>query len=134
MSMPCGVNGCPRNALNGLCFVHKPKKPLNRVKRMKKIGRIGQKLIDQRREYLKAFPAPHYCFYCVYLGYEQELDEKDIQIEHLETKSDRPDLRFDWSNLAKSCAFHNELKGEKSLQEFLRILDKEYRLGEDTVE
>lgn len=106
----------------------KPRKPLARVKRMRKVGRVTQKLIDQRKEYLKAHPAPHYCFYCLYLDMEEELDEKDVQIEHFQTKSDRPDLRFDYSNLVKSCALHNKLKADKSGPEFLELLDQ-IRIG-----
>lgn len=121
MPKPCKFCG----GLGHLAFgcTKKPRKPLSRVRRMNKVGRVTQKLIDQRKEYLEAFPAPHYCYYCVYMGIEEELDEKDVQVEHFMTKSDRPDLRFDWSNLVKSCAPHNKFKGEKSGPEFLATLD-----------
>lgn len=96
----------------------KPRKP------MKKVGRISKKLLDQRKAYLEAYPAPHYCAYCVYSGIEEELKEKDVQVEHFLTKNNRPDLRFDWSNLVKSCPGHNKLKGNQNGPEFLKTLDQ----------
>lgn len=101
----------------------KPRKPMTAKKPMKKIGAVGKKLIDQRKEYLKAFPKPHYCYYCVYLGIDEELEEKDVQVEHFLTKNNHPGKRFDWSNLVKSCAGHNKLKGAMDGPEFLKFLE-----------
>jgi hypothetical protein len=124
MSMPCRVEGCPRRSLSGYCFIHKPKKPLQRVKRMRKVGKIGKKLLDLRKEYLKAYPAPHYCYYCLYVGIEEELPEDVVQIEHYYSRNKHPDLRFDWSNLVKSCPMHNQMKGNMDGDEFLELLGK----------
>lgn len=101
----------------------RPRKVLAKAKPMKKVGRIGKKLLDQRKEYLKAFPGPHYCFYCLYLDIEEELEEKDVQVEHFLTKNNYPELRFEWSNLVKSCSGHNEMKGHMDGFEFLKKLD-----------
>lgn len=119
---PCKFCG----ALGHIQFVcpKKPKKPLNRVKRMKKVGRIGQKLLDQRKAYLKAFPGPHYCVYCIFVGVEEQLEEKDVQLEHFLTKNNRPDLRFDWSNIVKSCGPHNAWKSGMDGPEFMKLLDE----------
>lgn len=121
--MPCLV--CSKKCMGEYCFQHKPRKPMRAKKPMKKIGRIGQKLLDQRKEYLKAFPAPHYCYYCEYVGIKEELDQRDVQVEHFLTKNNYPELRFDWSNLVKSCATHNKLKNNLDGFDFLKILDKE---------
>lgn len=102
----------------------KPRKPLQATKRLKKVGKITKRLIDQRREYLKAFPGPHYCYYCLYQDIEEELTEENVQIEHFLTKNNHPEKRFDWSNLVKSCANHNRLKGGMNGPEFLQKLTK----------
>lgn len=102
----------------------KAKKPLNRGRRMNKVGRVSRKLLDQRAVYLEAFPGPHYCFYCEYLGVKQELEEKDVQVEHFMTKNNHPELRFDFSNLVKSCAFHNENKSNMDGDKYLKKLDE----------
>lgn len=102
----------------------KPRKPLQAKKPMRKIGPVARKLADQRKAYLTAFPAPHYCFYCTYMDIEEELEEKHVQLEHFLTKNNRPDLRFDWSNIVKSCPGHNELKGNTDGPEFLELLDQ----------
>ena len=124
MSMPCKVTDCPRKTLSDYCFIHKPKKPMQAKRPMKKLGRIGRKLVDQRKEYLDAFPGPHYCYYCLYVGIEEELEEKDVQVEHFLTKNNHPGLRFDYSNLVKSCPTHNKLKGGMDGPEFLELLDE----------
>jgi len=102
----------------------KPRKPLQAKKPLKKVGNVSSKLLDQRKAYLEAFPAPHYCYYCAYVGIDEVLAEKHVQVEHFLTKNNRPDLRFDWSNLVKSCPGHNQLKGSTDGPEFLKQLDQ----------
>lgn len=100
----------------------RPKKPMQAKKPMKKIGKVGKKLLDQRKEYLKAFPAPHYCYYCLYMDIEIELEEKDVQVEHFLTKNNHPESRFDFTNLVKSCTPHNKHKGGMDGPEYLELL------------
>lgn len=118
-----GCRICDKKCIGEYCFRHKPRKPMQVKKPMNKVGRVTKKLLDQRAEYLQAFPAPHYCYYCLYVGIEEELPEKVVQVEHFYTKNNHPELRFDWSNLVKSCPSHNKLKGGMDGDKFLQILE-----------
>lgn len=101
----------------------KPKTPLNRTGRIRRVGKIGQKLLDQRKAYFEDNPGnEHYCYYCVYVGIERVLTQQEAQIEHFRSKARHPELRFERSNLIISCAEHNKLKGSKDGPEFLEEL------------
>lgn len=112
------------------CFL-RPKKamqtraPLKAKKRMKKIGRIGQALLDQRMQYFEEHDPPYFCIYCLFIGIDIPILEDHAQIEHGHTKNDYPGLRFSKGNLHISCGFHNKDKGDKDIDEYLEILKRQ---------
>lgn len=95
-----------------------------RKKPLKRVGKIGRKLLDQRKQYLADNLGPYYCYYCLFVGIEEELEQKHAQIEHFLTKNNHPEKRFDQSNLVISCAGHNQLKGGMDGPEFLKLLEE----------
>lgn len=93
---------------------------------MRKVGKIGQKLIDQREQWFIDNPAPYYeCIYCLFVGLPTCLEEKYVNIEHGMSKTRHPGLRFVKGNLYVSCPGHNEQKGSMDIDEFLEILKRE---------
>jgi uncharacterized protein (TIGR02646 family) len=70
------------------------------------------------------YPEPHYCYYCLYMGIEEELETWHVQVEHFKTKNNHPELRFDFSNLVKACPTHNGHKGGMDGDEYLQKLDE----------
>jgi len=94
---------------------------------MKKVGKIGKKLLDQRATFIAENPGPYYCYYCLYIGVEEELDVAHVQIEHFYTKNNHPELRFARENLVLSCSFHNRDKGGTDGPEYLAKLDKQMK-------
>jgi hypothetical protein len=101
----------------------KPRKPLKRS-RMKRVGPVTRKLIHQRAQFFADTPPPYYCYYCLFCGHEEELTMEQAQVEHFYTKNNRPDLRFDRSNLVISCAYHNKDKGGMDGPEYLKKLEE----------
>lgn len=101
------------------------KKKLTAKKRLKPIGPMARKYQELRKEFFKLNPGPHYCYYCLYIGIEHELTEKETQVEHYLTKARHEKLRLDQSNLVKACAFHNKDKGNTDGPEYLEKLKKQ---------
>lgn len=125
MQLHCVV--CGANSLRGYCFRHKPRKPLQAKKRIRRVGKVGQKLLDQRKAYFEDHPGDeHYCYYCVFVGIEVALTQAEAQVEHFMSKARHPELRFERSNLIVSCGPHNERKGSLDGLEFLKILEEEH--------
>lgn len=111
------------------CRPRKPlqtKRPMQRGKRLKKLGRIGQKLIDQRTEYFEENDPPYYCIYCLVIGIDIPILKENAQVEHGKTKNNHPEFRFTKSNLYISCSFHNEDKGGTDIDEYIEKLRGQY--------
>jgi len=100
----------------------KPRKPLQTTKRMKKVGKIGKQLLDQAADFRKEHPGPQQCFYCLFIGIVELID--DYCVEHTLSKTRHPEYRFDKEKLVISCHGHNEEKGSKDIDEYLEILEK----------
>jgi hypothetical protein len=104
------------------------KKKLKTKKQISPIGPMARKYQELRREFFKLNLGPHYCYYCLYIGIEYELTEKQTQVEHYLTKARHEKLRLDQSNLVKACAFHNKDKGGMDGPEYLEKLDKQMEI------
>jgi hypothetical protein len=121
----CKECGSPFHA----AWYHKPRKPLQThtqlkpKKRMRKVGKIGRKLIEQSQRFREEHPGPQKCFYCLYTGIDQLID--DYNVEHPYSKARHPDMRFDYDKLIVSCPAHNEQKKSLDIEQFLEKLDKE---------
>lgn len=124
MSMPCGVSGCPRRSLSGFCFIHKPKKPLARVKRMRKIGKVGRATMESNKAFLDSIPDDElYCYYCAYIGNHYLLPREEANAEHYFSRARHPDLRNRNDLKVVSCRFHNKDKGSMDGDEYLQKLE-----------
>lgn len=125
MSKLCQITNCPRKSTTGLCFTHKPRKPLARVKRMRKIGRVGKATMDSNKAFLDNIPADElYCYYCAYIGNHYLLDRKDAVAEHYFSCARHPGLRTRNDLKVVSCRPHNKEKGSTDGDEYLKILDE----------
>lgn len=100
-------------------------KPLRAKKRMRRIGKIGQQLLDQRVQYFEENDPPYYCIYCLFIGIDIPILEEDAQIEHGMTKNNHPCLRCTKSNLYISCSSHNRDKGGVDIDKYLAKLKRQ---------
>lgn len=130
--MPCKFHGVSTHStftcgLNPRRKPMKRGKPLKAKKRMKRIGKIGQQLLDQRVQYFQENDPPYYCIYCVFIGIDIPILEEDAQIEHGMTKNNHPGLRFSKDNLYIACSFHNEDKGGMDIDEYLEKLTEQLK-------
>lgn len=87
----------------------KPKKP------MKKIGKVTEKWIETRKDWISRNPPDSKglweCYlkispYC--LGF---MNKDSLTIDHVKSRSRHPELRYDLDNLKPACAPCNGLKG-----------------------
>jgi 5-methylcytosine-specific restriction endonuclease McrA len=120
MSKPCKHCGS-RQHTSFRCF-KKPRKPikvssLRPLKRtpLKKIGRITKKWFEVRKDWFAINEGPYFCF----IGGEP-LALREVQLDHVKSRSRHPELRFDLDNLRPICADHNRAKGSLSLDEYLK--------------
>lgn len=128
MARPCTRCGsawhtgftCPRRQRKPI----QTRKPLQAGRRMKRVGRIGKALLDQRAQYFHDNPPPYYCIYCLVVGIDTPIMQEDAQVEHGKSKTRHPALRFVKDNLYVSCAFHNEDKRSRDIDEYIEMLLK----------
>lgn len=87
------------------------------VKPIKKSGKYGQKWLYTRRLWIAHNPPNHsgyyQCHYCTTL-----IPRAEMTLDHKESRSRRPDLRYELSNLVPCCAADNERKGSRSHDEY----------------
>lgn len=104
---------------------YKPRKrlqsrtPLKAKKRMKRIGKIGKALQDQRQQFLNEHAPPYLCVYCLVIGVDSPLLPEEVNVEHGEAKASHSELRFVKGNLYVSCPGHNQDKGGMSITKYL---------------
>jgi hypothetical protein len=89
---------------------------------MRKIGKVGKKLIALSKEFHEEHPGAQLCHYCLYMGWENWLEVWNA--EHTLSKVRHPGFRFDKGKLVISCAWHNADKSSKDIEEYLAILDE----------
>lgn len=95
----------------GLCTANKlvAKKP------MKKIGKVTKAWLDERNQWIKDNPPNHQGFYFCELRrpgvclYSMTVDQ--LTLDHVKSRSRRPDLRTEASNLVPACLPCNRDKG-----------------------
>ena len=98
------------------CF-DKPRLPIKSHKALNWRGPVTAKWLEVRNQWLQDNPPPWHCFYCGEL-----LTINTLTVDHKNSRSRRPDQRFDNTNLVASCAFDNKNKGSKSAEEYLKQL------------
>lgn len=72
------------------------------------MGRIAKEWVKSRQEWIGAHPGPWKCYIC-----NTPLDIDTLTLDHVKSRSRRPDLRFDQDNLMPCCWSCNEKKGSK---------------------
>ena len=110
----CGRSYQRYNSLQRLCGVcqYNASKPR---KRLRRIGKVGAKWIETRREYIETHPPDSDGKWPCYLGVAKNCLKRmtidELTLDHMLSRTRRPDLRFDQTNLAPCCLPCNELKG-----------------------
>ena len=88
-------------------------RPKNRVlakKQVKQIGKHGAKWLRTRAQWFTENKAESYtCFYC-----GERLTPKETTLDHYMSRSRRPELRYDMSNLVPCCYRCNKKKGSRN--------------------
>lgn len=101
--------------------------------RLKPFGKTANKWLKFRQEYLDNHPPDdsgfYHCIYCVEMGLSSFLTRRQVTLDHWHSRTRRPELKFDDSNIVFCCAWHNSDKGSKSGKEYLRILRKRVAAG-----
>ena len=118
MGKPCAV--CGANSISGYCFVHKPRKPM-RTSYLHRSGRIAKQWRSAKELWFKKHPQGiFHCYYCKCL-----LKRGEVTLDHFLSRSRRPELRNELSNLVPCCSLCNVRKGSRSGDEYLEILREE---------
>lgn len=112
---PCKICGIVGHTAT-FCF-DRPKKPfkqtkikkITRNKPLRRLGKIGKKWLQFRAQWFIDNPADYYiCYIC-----GDRLTRRETTLDHVIPRSNRPDLRFDPSNIEPCCWRCNAEKGSK---------------------
>lgn len=124
------MNAKPKNCKHCGGENHPSFRCFHNPKAWKKIGqgKTSIKWLQTRRQWFREHKADSYnCFYC-----GRFLLRNEVELDHYESRSRRPDLRFELSNLVPACHKHNTDKGSRSGDEYIEILKiKEGRYEEN---
>lgn len=113
----CGLDFPKYNTLQRVCgrCVNRTLKP---KKRMKGIGRVTQKWIETRQEWIRLNPPVDGMYEC-YLRITPECPRfmvtQHMTLDHVKSRSRYPELRFDLNNLRPACWSCNREKGSRDL-------------------
>lgn len=117
---PC--KHCSETGHSAFTCTRKPRKALATKKRIKKMGKVTRRWLQTRNEWLAANPADdYYCHYC-----NIQLDRAELTLDHYQSRSRHPELRFELSNLVPSCAPCNRDKGSLSGDEYIEKRKESY--------
>lgn len=118
MAKPCKF--CGSTSHTGFSCRNRPQKPLKRsafkvkAKPLKRIGKYTQLWIETRILWIKLNGSEgHLCEYC-----GKPLKPEELTLDHKLSRSRRPDLRYELSNLVPACYACNKAKGSLSREEF----------------
>lgn len=112
MCISCGRGFVRFNSLQrkcGLCA-----KNMTAKKPMKKIGKVTKHWISTRNQWVKNNPPDHAGYYVCYLC-NRPVHIDEMELDHRQSRSRRPDLRFEQSNLSPTHHTCNTEKGSKSI-------------------
>lgn len=101
----------------------KPRKPLKAKKKLKKVGRLGQKYAELRKQFFTDNPyGPYECLYYTIMDMPSSLEANEVNVEHFQSKTHHPELRFVKGNLVVSCPGHNQDKGSMDGDKYIEKL------------
>lgn len=122
----CKTPNCGRKAQNGEhCFFHKPKKPLNRGKPMRKEAvKTRSKRVATANEWYALNPPDENGQWECYLRISPhcygKVGKHTINLEHMDSKARAPEKKYDVANLRAACPNCNQLKGSLSADEAIK--------------
>jgi len=109
---PKGCKACGSTAHTAFTCPWKRRKPLS------KRGKVTKKWLATRDLWLEHNKAPYYfCHYC-----DKMMTRTQLTLDHYESRSRHPELRFALNNLVPCCAVCNEDKGSRSGDEYMEIM------------
>jgi len=143
MAKTCNWEGCDRGCYGGFCLMHKPRKLLRSNKHCILCDEIGHsrtqclkyssrtprnkpryygKYTDKwRRTRLKWYSlnAPDHAgyYYCHYCGVA--ITEAESTLDHIKTRSEAPELRYDLNNVVVCCWPDNSKRGSMKYELFI---------------
>ena len=79
---------------------------------MRKLGKVGKKWLQTRKEWVKLNPPNHAGYYICAIGGEY-IPADEMELDHIQSRSRHPELRFDLNNLQPTCHNHNSEKGSR---------------------
>jgi 5-methylcytosine-specific restriction endonuclease McrA len=121
MYVPKGCKYCGRAGHFEFACHAKPRKPLQAKQPMKTGGKHLKKWIQTRNQWLEQNKAEYYvCFYC-----PRVMTRSQLTLDHMESRSRHPELRYVLSNLVPCCNPCNQAKGSLSADEYIQKLKKE---------
>lgn len=92
------------------------------VKRLRTKGKYTIRWEATRRAWIKLNPPDHagyyYCHYC-----SVAMTVNEMTLDHMQSRTRAPELRYEMTNLLPSCGPHNVEKGSLSHDEFCTICD-----------
>lgn len=87
---------------------------------MRTLGKQGKKWLKTRKRWFKTFPSDHYiCYICGH-----HLLNWQVTLDHVESRSRHPELRYTLSNLKPCCYSCNRAKGSLSLEQYREKLNR----------
>lgn len=106
---------------------NKPRAILERKRKLKVYGKYYKKFLKTKKQWFKDNPPDHAGYYYCYIPFcgkallpPKSLEEGEVvQLDHVESRARRPDLRYEDSNLKPICAKHNSEKGSMSYDEYM---------------
>lgn len=79
---------------------------------MQRSGRVGKEWLKARKEWLKTNPPNFQGYYiCGICG--RWVHESEVELDHIQPRSARPDLRLDFNNLQPAHHMCNNNKSSK---------------------
>lgn len=94
--MKCKV--CNKRSYKEYCWTHQPKKPINRLKRPRQVGKHGLKWAEFRDNVAKPYLTAKYGYKCVICGSRGKLD-----VDHIKKRGSHPELRYELTNVRFLC-------------------------------
>ena len=95
----------------------RPRPPLKPSKGFRKSGKYGNKWKLTRKRWLILNPPNHEGYYFCYID-GKPVSKEEVELDHVESRTRRPDLRYTLSNIRPICHYHNQDKGSLSLSEY----------------
>lgn len=118
MSVPC--KHCDSLAHTSFYCYQKPRKPIKRT-RVKKIGKIGEKWKLTRIAWFELYPpntmGMYECYLKIHPNCPRFMTPQQTTLDHIESRTRHPELRFCMDNLGPACWWCNEMKKSRSLDE-----------------